>query len=80
MVTANAARVLAVEARAALQGLWLLRPLEPARALRPAVTLLDAAFPPVEADRFLQPEVERLAGWLLEGRLAAAAGAAAPLP
>jgi len=68
-VVENAARVLAIEVRAALQGLHLLKPLEPARPLRGVVSHLEKAFPPLEGDRFLQPELETLARWLLEGRL-----------
>lgn len=70
MAVENAARVLAIEVRAALQGLHLLKPLEPARPLRGVVSILEEAFPPLEEDRFLQPELEALARWLLEGRLA----------
>jgi hypothetical protein len=33
------------------------------------VSHLEKAFPPLEGDRFLQPELETLARWLLEGRL-----------
>jgi hypothetical protein len=33
-----------------------------------------AAFPPLAADRFLQPEVEAMVRWLGEGRLGALAG------
>jgi histidine ammonia-lyase len=69
MVAQNAARVLAVEVRAAAQGLGFLAPLEPARPLRPLLSALCEAFPPVERDRFIQPELEALSGWLLEGRL-----------
>jgi histidine ammonia-lyase len=70
MVAESAARVLAIEARSALQGLWLLLPLEPAAALRPVIAKLAKDFPPVVADRFLQPELEALALRLGEGCLA----------
>jgi histidine ammonia-lyase len=74
MVAQNAAQVMAVESLAALQGLHLLEPLQPAKALRPVVAGARAAFPPLAADRFLQPEVEAMARWLGEGRLGALAG------
>ncbi len=67
-VVANATRVLAVEARAALQGLYLLEPLEPAAALKPVVRAGREAFPPVDGDRFIQPELESMAAWIEAGR------------
>ncbi len=70
-IVANASRVLAVEARSALQGLYLLEPLEPASALKPVVRAGREAFPPVDGDRFIQPELEHLAKWIGEGRFAA---------
>ena len=74
MVARNAASVLAVEALAALQGLHLLEPLQPSKALRPVVGGARSAFPPLASDRFIQPEIEAMAGWLGEGRLGALAG------
>lgn len=74
MVAHNAARVMAVEALAALQGLHLLEPLQPARALRSVVSGARIAFPPLASDRFIQPEIEAMADWLVEGRLGALAG------
>ncbi len=69
-VACNAARVFAVEARAALQGLYLLEPMEPARALRAVVKAAIRDFPPVEGDRFIQPELESLGEWIAGGRFA----------
>lgn len=69
MVAENASRVMAVEALAASQGLHLLEPLLPARPLRAVVAQMRTAFPPLEGDRFLQPEIETMAQWLREGKL-----------
>lgn len=68
-VAENVTRVLAIEARCALQGLYLLRPLEPAKPLCAMAEMLHAHFPPVEEDRHIQPELEEMARWITEGRL-----------
>jgi histidine ammonia-lyase len=73
-VARNTSRVLAVEALAALQGLHLLEPLQPAKALRPVVGGARPAFPPLASDRFIQPEIEAMADWLVEGKLGDLAG------
>jgi len=73
-VARNTSRVMAVEALAALQGLHLLEPLQPAKALRPVVSGVRTAFPPLASDRFIQPEIEAMAGWLGEGKIGALAG------
>ncbi|MEW6756628.1 MAG: histidine ammonia-lyase [Acidobacteriota bacterium] len=69
LVARNAAKVLAAEVRSATQGMGFLAPLEPAQPLRPVLASLRAAFPAVERDRYIQPELESLAGWIEEGRL-----------
>ena len=74
LVARNAARVMAVEALAALQGLHLLEPLQPARPLLPLVAKLRGTFPPLDGDRFLQPDMEAMASWLSEGRFLDSAG------
>jgi histidine ammonia-lyase len=73
-VAENACRVLAVEALAALQGLHLLEPLEPAKALRPVISGAREVFPPLEGDRFLVPEMAAMEEWLREGKIASLAG------
>lgn len=73
-VAENACRVLAIEALEALQGLHLLEPLKPARALQPVVAGAREAFPPLQGDRFLGPEMGAMENWLKEGKLASLAG------
>ncbi len=70
-VVENAVNVLAIETLAAIQGLHLLEPLEPARPLRSLLAEIREAFPPLDRDRFFQPEMESMAGWIREGRLSA---------
>jgi histidine ammonia-lyase len=74
IVAENACRVLAVEALAALQGLHLLEPLEPAKALQPVISGAREVFPPLEGDRFLVPEMTAMEEWLREGKVASLAG------
>ena len=71
IVVENAINVLAIEALAALQGLHLLEPLEPSRSLRPLLRVARKAFPPLDGDRYFQPEMESMARWIREGRLSA---------
>jgi len=68
-VAENATRVLGIEARAALQGLHLLRPLLPAKPLQAVVQELEREFKPVDEDRFLGPELERMAGEIAAGKM-----------
>ena len=70
-VVENAINVLAVETLAALQGLHLLEPLEPSLPLRPILREARKTFPPLDGDRFFQPEIESMARWIREGRLSA---------
>jgi histidine ammonia-lyase len=70
---ANTRRILAVEAIAACQALEFHRPLATSAPLQAAYRLLRSAIPALERDRVLAPDIERAAGMVREGLLAAEA-------
>ncbi|HEY7509114.1 MAG TPA: aromatic amino acid lyase, partial [Vicinamibacteria bacterium] len=70
---ANTRRILAVEAIAACQALEFHRPLSTSAPLQAAHRLLRSAIPALERDRVLAPDIERAAGMVREGLLAAEA-------
>jgi histidine ammonia-lyase len=74
-VVANTRRILAVEALAACQALEFQRPLTTSPALAAAYERLRGVSPPLERDRLLSPEMERVADLVRTGDLATAAGA-----
>lgn len=69
----NAAHVVALEYLAAAQGLEFLRPLKPGVGPRAAVARIREAIPPLEEDRAMSEEVERVLAWMKEGDLVRAA-------
>ncbi len=73
----NAQRVVALEYLAAAQGLEFLKPLNPGRGPRAAVDLLRTRVAPLEDDRSLTADVERILEWMRKGELVAAAETAA---
>jgi histidine ammonia-lyase len=56
----DATRVVAIELLAGAQGLEFLKPLEPARGVRRAYAALRQQAPPLEADRPLSDDIERV--------------------
>ncbi|MGQ0798289.1 MAG: histidine ammonia-lyase [Methanobacteriota archaeon] len=73
----NAAHVVALEYLAAAQGLEFLRPLRPGVGPRAAVARIRKAIPPLEDDRAMSEDVERILGWMKDGDLVRAAQDAA---
>ena len=73
----NASHVVAMEYLAAAQGLEFLKPLKPGVGPRAAYDRIRQAIPPVEEDRSMAAEVERVLAWMRNGELVAAAEAAA---
>jgi histidine ammonia-lyase len=63
----NARRVVAAELIAAAQGLEFRRPLKPGRGVQRVYTSVRELVPPLDADRPLTPDVERVAAALIEG-------------
>ena len=68
----NAQRVVALEYLTAAQGLEFLKPLGPGRGPRAAAELVRTRVPPLEDDRSLSADVERILGWMRDGELIAA--------
>ncbi len=73
----NAAHVVALEYLAAAQGLEFLKPLRPGLGPRAAATRIRSDIPPLEEDRSMAREVERVLAWMRSGELLAAAEKAA---
>lgn len=69
----NAQRVVALEYLTAAQGLEFLRPLQPGRGPRAAAELIRTRVPPLEEDRPMSADVERIGSWMQGGELVAAA-------
>ena len=69
----NAQRVVALEYLTAAQGLEFLKPLSPGRGPRAAYDLVRTRVPPLEDDRSLAADVERILEWMRRGDLVAAA-------
>jgi histidine ammonia-lyase len=66
---ANTAHILGIELLAAAQGIEYLRPLRSSVALEQAHTLLRAACPAMESDRYLAPDIERATELVTHGAL-----------
>ncbi len=75
--TGNAARVLAVELLAACEAVEFHRPLRSSAALEAVVAAVRAHVPNHGQDRVLGPEIEALAGLVLDGTVEEAAASAA---
>src|SRR5438270_148759 len=60
-ILANAARIVAIELLAAAQGLDFLRPLKPGRGVGGTLAAVRALVPPLERDRPLSRDIERIA-------------------
>ena len=73
----NAAHVVALEYLAAAQGLEFLKPLRAGLGPRAAATRIREEIPPLEEDRPMAREVERVLAWMASGELVAAAEKAA---
>lgn len=73
----NAAHVVAMEYLAAAQGLEFLAPLQPGVGPRAVWRRIRTSIPPLEDDRVLAGEVERIIEWMGRGELVTAAEAAA---
>ncbi len=69
-VVHNTRHVLAIEAMAAAQGLDFLAPLKPGPLGQKAYGLIREASPPLEKDRPMSPDFERLADMIGHGKLA----------
>jgi histidine ammonia-lyase len=69
----NAQRVVALEVLTAAQGLEFLKPLSPGRGPRAAYDLVRTRVLPLEDDRSLTADVERILDWMRHGDLVAAA-------
>jgi histidine ammonia-lyase len=80
-MNANLARILAVELLAAAQGVRFRAPLRTSPALAELVAAVEALSPPLEDDRSLSSDIERVAEAVADGRLLAAlpAGTLPPL-
>ena len=63
----NVRRILAIEFLAAAQGLDLLAPLKPSKALRQVLSEVRGLAPVMEVDRSLHKEIERVASWIYIG-------------
>lgn len=66
-ILANARRVVAAELLCAAQGLEFLRPLKPGRGVQQVYQWVRALVPPLEHDRAITPDLERLARALETG-------------
>ncbi|AZU04448.1 histidine ammonia-lyase [Glycocaulis alkaliphilus] len=73
-MNANLARILAVEAMSAAQGIAFRAPLQTSPALIAAIEALRAAVPVLEADRYMAGDIERAAELVRSGALIRAAG------
>lgn len=69
-VLANAERIVAIELLAAAQGLEFLRPLRPGRGVARAREAVRALAAPLDGDRPLTPDIERVAVAVRAGRFA----------
>jgi histidine ammonia-lyase len=68
---ANTAHILGIEWLASAQGIEFLRPLRSSAALEQAHALLRAHCPPMPADRYLAPDIERATSLVTGGALSA---------
>jgi len=73
----NAAHVVAMEYLAAAQGLEFLAPLRPGIGPRAVRKRIRASIPALVEDRVLAGDVDRILGWMADGKLLAAAEAVA---
>ena len=64
----NAARVVAIELLAGAQGLEFLKPLHPGRGVAQVYETVRREVPPLEADRSMGEEIERVAAGIRAGR------------
>ena len=69
----NAVRVVAMEYLAGAQGLEFLAPLKAGKGPRAAQRRIRRGIPPLDEDRPLAPDVDRIASWMRSGELVAAA-------
>ena len=73
-MNANLARILAVEAMSAAQGIAFRTPLKTAPALQAALGVLHEDVPVLEADRYMARDIEHAAELVRSGALLRAAG------
>src|SRR5438034_387943 len=73
----NAARVVSLEVLAAAQGLEFLKPLRPGLGPRTALAFVRSAVPPLDEDRSLAGDANRILEWLATGQFLEAAEKAA---
>src|SRR5204863_4673499 len=73
----NAARVVALEVLAAAQGLEFLKPLRAGLGPRAALAFVRSAVPPLDEDRSLAGDANRILEWLATGQFLEAAEKAA---
>jgi histidine ammonia-lyase len=66
-IAENVRRILAIEFLAAAQGLDLLSPLKPSKALTLVLSDVRGLAPVMEVDRSLHKEIERVALWIRAG-------------
>ncbi|MGH7537966.1 MAG: histidine ammonia-lyase [Gemmatimonadales bacterium] len=67
-IFANTARVVAIELLAGAQGLEFLKPLQPGRGVARIYDVIRREVPPLEADRPMGAEIERVAAGVQAGR------------
>lgn len=67
-ILADAARVVAIELLAGAQGLEFLKPLTPGRGVARVYSALRREVPPLEGDRPMQDDIERVAAGIRAGR------------
>ena len=72
-VVDNTRRVIAVEILCAVQGVEYRAPLRPAERTQAVIDLIRSEVPPLEADRSLARDIERIAAMIEEGAIGAAA-------
>ena len=68
-ILANAARIVAIELLAAAQGLEFLRPLKPGRGVARTLAAVRGLVPPLDGDRPLSGDIERITAEIRAGRL-----------
>ena len=66
----NTAHIIGIELLAASQGIEFLRPLKSSRALEEVHALVRSACPPMPADHYLAPDIERATELVFAGELA----------
>jgi histidine ammonia-lyase len=71
-IVANTRHVLAIEAIAAAQGLDFRAPLKTSKRLQSAHSAIRSVSPPVDADRVLAPDFEKVSDLIVSGKLAQA--------